>query len=201
MKLTRYPVRKLRGFTLTELMVTIAVSSMVVGGVILSHITGLKMYEIAKAKLGITDDTRLAVSLLVNEVRTGKTIRVGRATNFTTLSFTPATDGSLQEGNAVQIYPTSGSTPCIQYYLNTNTAKLFRSLNGTNPRLIAENVTNAVVFTSEDYLGNVLTQNQDNRVLAVTLNFYQLPFNSTRGGTNQVAEGYTAQTKIARRVL
>lgn len=203
MNLALHSTRRLRrsGFTLTELMITMAVSTMVVGGVILSHITGLKMYEVVKTKLGATDDTRMAVSLLINEVRTGKSIRVGNATSALTSAFTGAADGSLQQGNAVQIFPTAASTPCIQYYLNTNTAKLFRSLNGASPRIIAENVTNRVVFSSEDYLGNTLTQNQDNRVLAMTLNFYQLPFTSVRTRTNEMVETYKSQTKIARRVL
>ncbi len=202
MKLASHGTRRLfrSAFTLPEMMVTIAISTIVVGGVLFSHITGLKMYEIVKSKMGATDDTRRAVGLLVNELRTGKVVKVGNASSSANSSFTEAADGSSQQGNAIQIYPLTNLTKCIQYYLDTNQAKLFRSLNGTSVQVIARNVTNSVVFRSEDFVGNVLTDNQDNRVIAMSLNFYQLQsFGNI--GTNKNADYYQLQIKIARRVL
>jgi len=93
-----------RAFTLVELMVTMALFTVVIGGVIYSHITGLKMYELTKAKLGANDQTRTALGLLVGEVRSAHTLEIGNVSGAT---FTQVADGSPQEGAALQIYPTT----------------------------------------------------------------------------------------------
>lgn len=185
-------------FTLPEIMVTMAVSILVIGGVLFSHITGLRMYELVKAKLGASDDTRESVSLLIDEIRSGKIIKVGNANSAGT--FTEAADGTLQIGNALQIFPTTSPTAFIQYYLDAKTATLVR-LKGNSSKVVASYVTNNIIFTSEDYKGSPLYESQRNRVIDVTLKFYQLQYPSTKIGSNQFYDSYQLKTKITRRIL
>ena len=186
-------------FTLVELMVTMALFIVVIGGVIFSHITGLKMYEITKAKLGANDQTRTALGLLMSEVRSAKTIDIGVLSGAT---FTEIADGSPQQGTALQILPTTSTNTYIRYYLDTSDKKLKRTTSSVStPDIIAENITNTVVFTSEDYAGTVLTQSQNNRVLGVTLQFYQIQYPIVRIGAGQYYDFYQLKTRITRRAL
>ncbi len=193
----RYAKRRQNAFTLPEVMVTVVTSIIVVGGVMFSHITGLKMYELVKAKMGASDDTRDAISHLTDEIRTSKVVQIGKASNLT--NFVQVADDTLQSGNAIRIFPTSNSTPFIQYYVNTNSQQFIRSFNATKPRTVANYVTNAIAFSSEDFAGNVLSDNEDSSVISVTLNFYQLQYASARAGSTSLADTYRLQTKIARR--
>lgn len=188
-----------RAFTLVELMVTMALFTVVIGGVIYSHITGLKMYELTKAKLGANDQTRTALGLLVGEVRSAHTLEIGHVSGST---FTQVADGSPQEGAALQIYPTTDTNVYILYYLDASDAKLKRMLSGSSAKdIVAENITNTVVFRAEDYAGTVLTENQNNRVIGVTLQFYQIQYPIVAIGEGQHYEFYQLNTRITRREL
>ena len=63
-------------------------------------------------------------------------------------------------------------------------------------------VTNEFVFQAEDFQGNVLTNNQENRVIRMVLEFYQWEF---RSSTNTPKKGlydyYRLQTKLTQRAL
>ena len=61
-----------KGFTLTEMMVAATLLSVVVVGVVSAHITGMKMVQITKSKLGASDEARKAISMLTDEVRAAK---------------------------------------------------------------------------------------------------------------------------------
>ena len=66
---------------------------------------------------------------------------------------------------------------------------------------MASYVTNSVVFTSEDYQGTILTNNQNNRVIGLTLQFYQIQYPVMKIGSNQMFDFYQVRTKVTRRVL
>lgn len=188
-----------RAFTLVELMVTMALFMVVIGGVIYSHITGLKMYELTKAKLGANDQTRTALGLLVGEVRSAKIIRIGDVSGST---FTEVADGSPQQGTALEIYPTTDTNTYTRYYLDAGDKKLKRvTSSSSTPDMVAENITNTVVFTSENYAGTVLTESQNNRVLGVTLQFYQIQYPVVGIGEGQYFDFYQLTTRITRRAL
>ena len=67
--------------------------------------------------------------------------------------------------------------------------------------VVASFVTNALVFRAEDFLGNVLTNNQDNRVIKMTLEFYQLQYPIVRIGPGYLYDYYRLQTRITRRAI
>jgi len=45
--------------------------------------------------------------------------------------------------------------------------------NSANTTILADSVTNTVVFKAQDFTGQVLTNNQNNQVIHLTLEFYQ----------------------------
>jgi Tfp pilus assembly protein PilW len=96
-----------RAFTLVEIQVSMAVIMLVIGGVISSHVFGLKLNEGTRAKLSASDAARSAIGNLVGDVRSARIVQVG---NGTYAAFTPVAAGSVQRGSALRIYPSTSSS-------------------------------------------------------------------------------------------
>ncbi len=190
---------RLRGFTLTEVMVASAIFSIVIMGTVSANIFGLRMYQITKAKLGASDEARRAVSRLVNEVRSAKIVRVG---NGSFGSFTNVALGSPQEGNALQIYPTTNTSSFIRYYWDSGDRRFKRTTDAGGTSVVVANfISNNIVFRAENHLGTVLTNNQNNRVINLKLEFFQLQFGSVGIGPDSLFDYYKLETRITRRAL
>jgi hypothetical protein len=58
-----------------------------------------------------------------------------------------------------------------------------------------------MVFTAEDYAGNVQLNNFNNRVIGVTLQFFQLQTPTVPIGPGCLYDFYQLRTKITRRAL
>jgi len=186
-------------YTLTEVMVASALFSMVVLGSIGANIFGLRLYGITKAKLGASDEAREAVSRLVNEVRSAKTVRVGTGS---LAGFTNIPMGKAQAGNALQIYPTTNSTTFIRYFWDPSDSRFKRTTDGTASSIVVANfITNQVVFRAEDHLGNVLTTGQNNRVINLKLEFFQIQYPIVNIGPGGLFDYYKLETRITRRAL
>lgn len=193
------PPNSCRAFTLAEIQISMAIIMLVIGGVISSHVFGLKLNEATRAKLSASDSARNALNKLVGDIRSAKTIQVGTGSYST---FTPQTDGSPQKGTALRIYPGTNTNSFLVYYLDTSDSKLKKaSSTATNPIAIAEFLTNTVLFTSENYSGTVLTDNQNNRVIGVDMQFYQIRYPITTIGAGGFFDHYQVKTKITRRAL
>lgn len=191
--------RLLRALTITEMLISMTLLTFVLGGVIYSHIMGGRLMQFAAAKLGATDSSRKAFGKLQDEIRAATTIRVGEGTVTT---FTAATNGAPLQGRGIQIYPTTNQNWWIRYYYVTNTGELRRvTSSNSTPQLIASYVTNAVMFSKEDYLGNTLSADTGNCAINVRLQFYQLTYPMTKVGTNNYYEYFQLQTRITRRIL
>ena len=67
--------------------------------------------------------------------------------------------------------------------------------------VVAEYITNSVVFTLEDFRGTNLTSSQNNRVIGLKMQFYQIQFPVTMIGPGNYYDYYQLQTKITRRTL
>ena len=173
--------------------------TVVLGGVVYSHIMGMKLMQITQAKLGANDSARKAFGKLQDEIRAAKTIAVGAGSSN---SFIAAINGGALQGQAIQIYPGTNQNSWIRYYYLTNTSELRRvTSSSSTPQLIASYVTNAVLFSKEDYLGNTLTTDTGNSTINVRLQFYQLSYPMTMIGTNNFFDYYQLQTRITRRAL
>ena len=159
-------------FTLTELMVSVAIFILLVGGMVSANVFGLKMFQIEQTKLTSSDQARKIVGVLMDEIHSCDTFQIGTFTNGT---FTGLAPGVRQIGPALVVYPTTNTTNFIMYFVNTpdQTFRRATSVPGST-RVLAQWVTNtADLFRAQDYLGNILTNLQGNTVLHLKLEFYQ----------------------------
>lgn len=191
--------REERAFTFTELMVTMSLMLMVLSGVLLAHLFGVRLFGITKAKLGANQEARRAISLLIDEIRTGKLVKIGSG-NLS--SFTEVSPEASQVGSALQIYPTTSTNSFIRYFWDSSSKQLKRTTNGSTAiEIVANSITNEMVFRAEDFRGNILTNNENNRVIALDLQFYQIQYPIVIIGPGQYYDYYQLRTKITRRAL
>ena len=199
MKLLPQPTPRRRAFTLPEIMSVMALFSLLLLALISSQIMGIKMYRISESKLTATASGRRALDQVRDEIRSGKVLLVGNGSSST---FTPSADNQPNIGNAVQIYATTNTNTFVRYYLDANDDRLKRVKSGsTNVQVIANYVTNDIAFRAENFRGQVLTNNQNNRVIRMVLEFYQWEFPCTTVGANNVYDYYRLQTRITRRTI
>ncbi len=176
------------GFTLPELLISITVFSLLVIGIVFANLYGLSMFRITETTLNATDDARKTIGKMADEIRTSKDSWVG---NVKTGAFIAQLDGEIQQGTSLLI---SNDASYVMYFVNPSD-QTFRRTTSTpgSAIVIAESVTNAVVFSERDHLGNVLTNNQNNRVIHLNLQFYQAKRHM------QVADYYQLETSVTRR--
>ncbi len=189
-----------RAFTITEVMVSASLLMLVMAGVIGANLFGLRMMQITRAKLGANDEARKAISKLVKEVRSAKLVKVG-AGSMTT--FVEVGADSQQKGSALQLYPVVNNTnQFIRYFWDSADNRLKRTTNGASSvAIIASYITNSAVFSCEDYAGNILTNNQNNRVVSLTMQFYQIEYPLVSIGAGRYYDFYQLRTKITRRMV
>ena len=199
MKLLPQPTPRRRAFTLPEIMSVMALFSLLLLALISSQIMGIKMYRISESKLTATASGRRALDQVRDEIRSGKVLLVGNGSSST---FTPSADNQPNIGNAVQIYATTNTNTFVRYYLDANDDRLKRVKSGsTNVQVIANYVTNDIAFRAENFRGQVLTNNQNNRVIRMVLEFYQWEFPVATVGTNGLYDYYRLQTRTTRRTI
>jgi Tfp pilus assembly protein PilW len=203
--------RREHAFTLAELMITVSLSVLLTTGIIYGYLFELHMYEITNIKLGATDDARKALIKLTDEIRSAWKVQIGSGDLN---SFTEVVSNAYQQGNAIQISMDAANTNnWIRYWyetnaasangLNTNYTKLLRTVDGANYSLvIAHSITNLnPVFTAEDSNGNVLTNNVNNRVIGMTLQFYQMEYPMVNIGPGNYYDFYQLRTRVTRRTF
>lgn len=183
-------------FSLTELITSLAVFSLVSIAVVYSHIMGLKMYNITATKLSASSAARMAVSRIRDEMRAGHGFDVGTGTAST---FTNLPSSTPRQGNALQIYPfAQNKTNFIRYFRDAGDNKIKRVVSGNNRvEVIAPYVNNPLVFFAEDYAGNILTNDNNNRIIRVTMQFYQWEFPVATVGA--FYDYYRLDTRITKR--
>ena len=186
-------------FTLSELMVTSAILGMVVIGALGTHLVGVNMYQMTKAKLGASDEARSAISKLVDEIRAAKTLKVGAGTLG---GFTQAAANTPQMGNSIQICMSTNTNMFVRYYWDVGDKRLKRTTNGSYAAMVVANsISNDLVFSAEDHLGNVITNPQNNRVIGMRLEFFQIAYPIINIGPGGVYDYYRLSTRITRRCL
>lgn len=182
-------------FTLPELMVSMALFALVVAGVLSAHLYGLKMYESVKPKLGVSADSRRSLSRMTQEIQSATRVRVGEGS---LTDFTEASTGAIQAGTAIQIEAAGGSW--ARYYFDAGSSTLRRTDNGLDAQLIVGHaVSNAAIFTAEDFTGNPVTNNIGNPVIGFRLQFSRLEHPVTRIATGELYQFYQFRTKITPR--
>jgi hypothetical protein len=178
-------------FTVAEMIVAMAIFTLVILAVITCHIAGLELNEYVRPKIENAEYARRTLSRLIVEVRCANSFTVG---NGTATNFTPIGASRPQVGNALRIYPSTNTTQFIYYFRDSASASMQRvPLQGDTAFTVAAAVTNHSVFAMEDFSGNVLSNSLNNAVMSVLLQMRRpAPYNG-------VSDPYQVRARVARR--
>lgn len=196
--------RRAVAFTLVEMMVGMGIFIGVFVGVMVGlQVYGLKVYTLSATKLSATADARKTLNLLRTQIRSSKSVYVG---NYANAKFSRIANNLPQAGNALEIFFADtngepGDIPLVYYQNSSGSDNALYSVSNNAVTMMANYVTNNIVFTAEDYQANVLTTYDNNPVIRVTLNFYQWEFPIGFIGTNALNayNFYRLQTRISPR--
>jgi type II secretory pathway pseudopilin PulG len=215
----------IRAFTLTEMVVAITVFTLVVLATVAVQIYASRVYTLAGTTLNTAQQARMTMNDIRDTVREARIVYVGNyqaAAGNPLNNFSVVANGGLQQGNALEIFPSPNNTNNFTLvYLQPgngtsftvfspsgailNTNSLIR-ITYTNGMLAASNdiadyVTNQIVFDAEDFEGNVLTANENNYLIHMTLDFSQWEYPIAMVGTNSfnAFDYYQLNTVMTRR--
>src|SRR5580698_1159576 len=130
-------LRGQRAMTLPELMINVCLFSIAVLALVTVNLFGLFQDELVNSSLGASDEARVNFNQMLDEIRAGKNVQIGYG-NYT--NFVATTNG-LQQGDTLQIWPTTNLNFFIYYYFITNAptnsswlcrAAITNTLNPTN---------------------------------------------------------------------
>jgi prepilin-type N-terminal cleavage/methylation domain-containing protein len=182
-----------KGFTLPEILIAMTIFLIVVGAVVSANLFGLRMFQMTNTKLVVTQWSRQTANKMAGEVRGCNSVQVG---NYTTNSdFEGFLPGETQQGNALQIYPTTDTNNYIMYFVNLADQTFQRTDHPGNTVKLADSVTNTLPFSAQDFSGTVLTNNNNNQVIHLTLEFYQ------PARFMQDADYYKLETSVKQRIV
>ena len=190
------PTPRQAAFTLPEILVAIGLLLIVFGGSLASHLFGMKIMEKANVKASASDEARKNISTLIAEVCSAKSLAVGSGSQS---SFTEIVIDTAQKGSALQIYPTTSTNVYIRYFLNASAKTLNRITNGATAVVVASGIKNTDLFAAEDAIGNTVSNNQNNCVIGLNLQFQHIQYTNMVVGSNDYYTSYQVRTKLARR--
>jgi prepilin-type N-terminal cleavage/methylation domain-containing protein len=185
-----------RGFTLTEILIAVAVFMILLAGIISANLFGLKMFQLNQAKLTATDWSRRTFGKITDEVHACNSVSILNVD--TNGNFTGLIDGEAQQGNALEIFPTQDTNNSTIYFVNLPDQTFRRTEltpGGTNTFILADSVTNAVIFTAQDIFGQIQTNTANTRLIHLVLEFYQPETFMQR------PDYYRLETSVTRRAL
>jgi prepilin-type N-terminal cleavage/methylation domain-containing protein len=196
--------RRRQGMTLIEMMITMLVMTVVIGGVLSANFLGLRETRLMESKAGASDSARRNVNQLLYDIRAAKGFDVGTMSGTT---FAAITNGNLQ-GTGLKLYCIAVSTNqvidpnrYILYYFDSSQAAsgngMLWRLNSTNGSavIIVSNLINTLYFTGEDYLGRTQSVRSYKSVIHATLQFSQFQYPLTPVGTNGLFDYYRIECR------
>ena len=143
---------RVRAFTLTEMMITMAVFALVVVAMVSLQIFGFRLNSLTSNKQVTTFYSLTALDQIQNQIRgTPNPVQVGNFATGTS-NFTAIANGQLAVGNALRI--SNGPASILTFYVNTNTHTLYELGYTTNATVLAHAVTTSRPFQAEDCFGN-----------------------------------------------
>ncbi len=184
------------GFTLPEILIALTVFMLLLAGIVSANLFGLRMFQVNQTKLQATEWSRNTFGKITDEIHTCNNVSVGNMT--TNDLFEGLLPGETQQGTAIEIQPTTNTAHLIHYFMDPSDETFRRteiSSNGTSTFIIADSVTNTLVFSAQDFTGQVLTNNQNNQVIHLILEFYQ-PQRFMQG-----PDYYKLETSVTRRAV
>ena len=195
------------GFSVLEMVLVAGIFAVLVIGMVSSQIYGMRVYTLTATKLVSTAGAREVIGSLRDQIREANLVYIGNCSSDWT-TYSDITNGK-QQGNAVEIYPTTNSTPYFICYLDTTTStnRLMLYNSGTNgegtTRDLCDYITNTMPFDAEDMYGHVLTNNQNNRVIGITMQFskWAFPIARIRGTNINEYQFYQLRARATRRAI
>ena len=207
------------GFTLPEILIAMTIFTVLIGAVVALQLFGVRIYQFAATKLTATRDARNSMNFIREQIREAKSIYIGSfsgtfsgATGTGTFTQIVSTN---QVGSALLLFTTSAETYGSIFYqdaVNTNLCSVLitnatTSTSGVTTGTINNLITNALfvtnkyVFQAEDYQGNILQNNQNDRIIHVTLQFSELEYPVAGIGPGAMYDYYELHTRAVRRTL
>ena len=186
-----------RAFTLVEFQISVVIMILVIGVCVAAHFFGLRLFQLTQSKLAASDEARAVLGNLREEIRSCAVVQVGTGDQN---AFYEIADDSPQVGSALQIFPGTNTNSFILYFRSADQTVRKWSTGERQASILAHFVTNKIVFSAQDFGGNILTNNENNRVIEITLQFLQTDQKdaTVKGGLHNF---FQVQTKATRRKL
>lgn len=186
-------------FSLPELMTAMAVFLMLVAGMLGGHLFGLKMFEITKAKLNASEQSRRVLNRLQADLTYASSTTIGAGS----LSFFAAVaNGSTALGNALQIYPGTNVSFYVRYYRDSADRLLKRMTNGmTQAEVLAGPILEQNIFSYQDFRGTnqVMGSVPNNALVSVSMTIIQSMSGRTNLAAGELVDYYLFETSVAPR--
>jgi hypothetical protein len=192
------PRRGQRGYTLTDLLVSVSIFLMVIGALLSSHLFGLRLTEFSRNSIEASDGFVRQFGSLSADLSSARGIAVGNG-NRSYFAAVPA--GSPLRGPALQVYPSTDTNQFVRYYWDSADRSLKRLASDGREQTLAQCLTNQEIFALEDYAGATLTQPSPHAVVAVRLQFYALSGTGVAFGPDKYYTAYQRQFRIASKTL
>jgi len=200
------PARE-RAMTLVEIMTAMGVFGLVFMALLYAQMFGLRQDELVESKLGASDQSRKSFELICRDVRCANTTAIGNVSNPSNPggTFTAIPNGTLQQGNAVQICRVAGSTTYLYYYFDTtstpgtNMLRRYHTGDATSTILATcLSTNNGIVlnFDSEDFTGAYVSDLSNKRVIHFTLGFAQYQYPLTKVGSQYLYDFYKMEFRV-----
>ncbi len=200
------------GMTLVEMMCSMVIFMLLIAGLVSVNLCGMRPHVLVNRALGANDQSRLNFNLMLDEIRSSKNIQIGHG-DYT--AFVALTNGLAQQGETLQIIPSTNLTMFIYYWFDTNNCELWRAgiTNGTiTTNVVAQYLTNvtsiwltnSMMFRAMDYTGttNLMvdpTNYNFNYVVSILMQFYQYQYPLTYVGSNYLYNYYQLTYSATRR--
>jgi hypothetical protein len=159
--------RSQRAMTLVEMMVNLGLFTIAVMALVTVNLFGLFSDELINSSLGASDQARVNFNQMLDEIRAGKNVQIGTG-NYA--NFRPTTNG-LQQGDTIQIQPTTNLSYYIYYYFvanaPTNSSWLMRAMT-SNYVSGTTNVTNYILVSTNIMAQCLTNMNITNVGLVIT---------------------------------
>jgi len=204
-----------RGFTLVEMMFSVFIFCVLfVGALVTLQIFGLRVYTLSGTKLSASGAALKALNQIREDVHGARFVDIGNcSTPSDPSTFHLTGNANKNAGSALRVCLYSNQVSpyayCYAiYYLQsdstTNVLKVaYSTENYTNRKIVANYVTNQVVFTAEDCMKNVLYNDSANRIIRMELDFYQweYPIGYVGGVGANAYSSYTVMTRVTARLI
>lgn len=178
-----------QALTLVEMIVTMALFSLVVIAFTYAQIFGMRQDQLVQSKLGASDQSRHGFSQMADEIRSAKIWSIGSGNAS---GYTATTNGFPQQGTAVQLCLSTNKNIYILYYFDTSQGVLYRTHSPANSSstAVASNLISHMYFVAEDYRGDILTNRSHKSVIHTRLQFSQYQYPLTWVGSGYYYDSY-----------